>query len=149
MLLLVIPTLALAGATTWLALTHLTVTGPIWTTITVVMAISLAACVRVRITVDSEHLWVRSWLLGLRLMRIRLSEVTRVHVEASRATRWGNWGLRSMLWGKMLAVRGDQALVMQMDSGRDVLIVVRHAEYLAVEVGRRAFQGQRARSVDA
>lgn len=136
MLVLVIPTLALAGATTWLALTHLTVTGPIWTLITVVMAISLAACVKVRITVDGDHLQARSWLLGVRLRRIPLSDVTRVHVETSRATRWGNWGLRSMLWGKMLAVRGDQALVMQMDSGRDVLVIVREAERLARAVER-------------
>lgn len=92
------------------------------------------ACARVVVSVDAEELRVRSWLLGVRITYVPMSEVERVEVEASKATRWGNWGLRHMLWGKMLVVRGDRALVLQLKSSRDVVIVVRGAEHLAREV---------------
>lgn len=53
----------------------------------------------------------------------------RARVEPSESPGWGRGALRLTLWGRMLAVRGEQAVVLEMkDTGRDVRILVRESE---------------------
>lgn len=49
---------------------------------------------RVEVAADAEDLRVRSWFLGITLLRVRLDGVLRVRLEPSAASRWERTSVR-------------------------------------------------------
>ncbi|MBE1514120.1 hypothetical protein [Nesterenkonia halotolerans] len=128
--------LLIAGASMSLSLESGSIVVIICAWVGVALSLVLLACARVHVIADHEDLRVRSWFLGLPLLRARLEGILRVRVEQVASPGWGGGGgLRLTLRGRTLAVRGDQVLVLEMkDTGRDVRIQVRESESLADEL---------------
>ncbi|MGJ9424892.1 hypothetical protein ACHABX_03490 [Nesterenkonia halotolerans] len=125
--------LLIAGASMTLSLESGSIVVIICAWVVGALSLVLLACARVHVSADHEDLRVRSWFLGLPLLRVRFERILRVRVEQVDSPGFGGaGGLRLTLRGGMLAVRGDQLLVLEMkDTGRDVRIQVRESEQLA------------------
>ncbi|WP_218220353.1 hypothetical protein [Nesterenkonia sp. Act20] len=128
--------LVIAGASMTLSLESESIVVILCAWVGVALSLVLLICARVHVSSDHEDLRVRSWFLGLPLLRVRLERVLRARVEQAKDPGWGGGGgLRLTLRGRMLAIRGDQVLVLEMkDTGRDVRIQVRESESLADEL---------------
>lgn len=87
----------------------------------------LLACAAVTVESDAKYLTVRSSLLRVPLMQIKVRHIDYVAIEAFQKWRWGGWGIRWKRDGKAIIVRGTEAVVIQMTDATRRVIVMRPA----------------------
>ena len=64
--------------------------------VSLILVVPMLAFARLRISVDWRGLKVVTWILGIPLKTIPLSEIESVHTDTLEPMQWGGWGYRFM-----------------------------------------------------
>lgn len=99
--------------------------------VTSLLALSFLSFARIRVTVDSRGVRARSAISGIRLIFVRLADVSSVQVSNVEPLRWGGWGYRMTSRGRGLILTGGPAIVVTLTNESQVVVTIAGAEEAA------------------
>lgn len=82
------------------------------------LVVPMLAFARLRISVDWRGLKVVTWILGIPLKTIPLSEIESVRTDALEPMQWGGWGYRFMPGRSAIILRTGPGVVITLTNGK-------------------------------
>ena len=83
-----------------------------------VLVVPMLAFARLRISVDWRGLKVVTWILGIPLKTIPLSEIESVRTDALEPMHWGGWGYRFMPGRSAIILRTGPGVIVNLTNGK-------------------------------
>jgi hypothetical protein len=83
---------------------------------------------RLRISVDWRGLKIVTWILGIPLKTIRLTEIESVQTDALEPMQWGGWGYRFMPGRSAIILRTGPGVVVTLTSGKQFALSLNSPE---------------------